>query len=516
LKLKHIALTLLSSALLLTGCTDKPYLPSKLDYNKMGLEKSDRNRVFYEIFVRSFSDSNGDGIGDIQGMTAKLDYLKDLGIEGIWLMPINPSPSYHGYDVTDYQNINKDYGTLDDFKTFVKEAHKRDMKVVIDFVVNHTSKEHPWFQKALDGDTAYRGYYNWATKKTDTTKLGDWNQNVWHGSGEDIYEGIFWDGMPDLNFENQKVRSEIINAGSFWLREMDVDGFRLDAAKHIYSDSEEKDHKWWKDFRSEMEKVKPDVFLVGEVWDNPSVVTPYFKNGLDSTFNFDLSEKLITSVQDESDAGIVSSLFDIRETYRLANKDYTDSIFITNHDMDRIMSQVSANKNHAKMAASLLLTLPGSPFIYYGEELGMEGVKPDENIREPFPWSESSSYNTGWMEPFYNIPGRNNTAKAQMKDESSLYHHYKTLIHVRRTSDALINGEIIDPDIIDYDFISFIRETKDESLLVIHNLTGKKKTIELNEKTKEYKNLYYSLDEKNELNKGKIKMEPYSTIILKK
>jgi glycosidase len=161
--------------------------------------------VFYEIFVRSFRDSDGDGIGDFNGIIEKLDYLEGLGIRGIWLMPINPSPSYHGYDVTDYYAVNPDYGTLEDFKRLLEEAHKRDIKIIIDFVMNHTSSKHPWFQQALTPGSPYHDWYVWS--ETDPGTLGPWGAKAWYrASNGQYYYAIFWDQMPDLNYENPAVR----------------------------------------------------------------------------------------------------------------------------------------------------------------------------------------------------------------------------------------------------------------------------------------------------------------------
>ncbi|MGK4567483.1 alpha-amylase family glycosyl hydrolase [Flavobacterium sp. 3HN19-14] len=239
--------------------------------------------VNYEIFVQSFADSNGDGIGDINGMTAKLDYLKDLGVEGIWLMPINPSPSYHKYDVTDYYGIHPDYGTIEDFKKFIAEAHKRNIKVIMDMVINHSSSKHPWFLDAKDNSNSpYRDYYVWTHKDDPQTQMaakiiaGDSdNRNRWNKvEGSDyLFYSYFGRNMPDLNYDSPKLREEMFKVGKFWLTEIGVDGFRLDAARHIFPDDRPTDnHKWWVYFRSEMQKANKEVYLVGEVWAPADVV----------------------------------------------------------------------------------------------------------------------------------------------------------------------------------------------------------------------------------------------------
>ncbi len=193
--------------------------------------------VSYEIFVQSFNDSNGDSIGDFNGVIQKLDYVKELGANAIWFMPIMPSPTYHKYDVTDYKAVHPDYGTMEDFKKLIEEAHKRDIKIVIDLIINHTSNQHPWFLESKSGrENPFRDYYVWAQKDTvaafldkKVITLDSDNIRQWHdpGTGKDFYYGFFWGGMPDLNFDNQKLREEIYDIGRFWLEEVGVDGFHF-------------------------------------------------------------------------------------------------------------------------------------------------------------------------------------------------------------------------------------------------------------------------------------------------
>ncbi|MDN4593318.1 alpha-amylase family glycosyl hydrolase [Polycladomyces subterraneus] len=246
-----------------------------------------------------------------------MDYLNDghprsgndLEVDGLWLMPITKSPSYHKYDVVDYYQVDPQYGTLEDFRRLIREAHKRGIKVIIDLVVNHTSNQHPWFVSASkDKNSPYRDYYIWADAETDIHEKVPWGQPVWHetypGSG-DYYYGLFWSGMPELNYDNPRVREEIIKIGKFWLKQ-GADGFRLDAAKYIYPDTlEAKNHEWWSQFRREMQKVKPNVYLVGEVWDAKERVAPYYGE-LDTLFNFDLSDRILQSLQQAQDAGIAA------------------------------------------------------------------------------------------------------------------------------------------------------------------------------------------------------------------
>ncbi len=484
--------------------------------------------VTYEIFVQSFYDTDGDGIGDLNGITEKLDYLKGLGIEALWLMPISPSPSYHKYDVTDYKDIHPDYGTKQDFKRLVKEAHDRNIKIVIDLVVNHTARDHPWFQEAIKNPKSkYRDYYVWAKRDSivqSMTKeeLQDDSDNPtnWHSvEGDDeLYFGYFWGGMPDLNFDNLAVQQEIFEIGRFWLQEMDVDGFRLDAAKHIFTDDRATDnHLWWITFRKEMRKAKPDVFLVGEVWSDAEEVAPYLE-GLPALFNFDVGRAITSAVLEEKPGDLVQRHKEIQEYYASINPDYIDAIFITNHDQNRIASEVNGDLNKARMAASLLLTLPGSPFIYYGEELGMLGRKPDENIREPFNWviDGTGTGETSWISPEYTTDTTVAPLIKQLEDSLSMYHHYRRFIDLRNNSAVLTYGsmepvEKNTPPAV----CAFLRIYDQDSLWVLHNLSRKEQELVVQEPFTKFKLPIFS-DGSHTIDTvtKKIVLPPYSSLIL--
>ncbi|QKS73237.1 alpha-amylase [Paenalkalicoccus suaedae] len=426
--------------------------------------------VYYEVFVRAFADSNGDGIGDLKGLTENLDYIKELGAEGIWLMPINPSPSYHGYDVTDYYGINEEYGTLDDFKELLRTAEEMDLKIIMDYVVNHSSYDHPWFMDAISNeDSDYRDWYIWADEETNLSERGEWGQSYWHGTAPNQYMSVFWDRMPDLNLDNEEVRQELIDIGDYWLS-MGVDGFRLDAAKHIFPSENEKSVAWWQEFRAEMEQRHEDVFLLGEVWDVPAVVGPYLDDALHATFNFNLAEELLSAARSERGSRLVSSHLAVLERYEEYSDTYIDATFLTNHDIDRVMSQLQGNEDRAKMAASLLLTLPGAPFVYYGEELGMEGRKPDEHIREPFIWGEGEK-ETDWIAARHPLEEDKSVA-SQMEEEGSMWRHYQTWMHLRRQQEALLTGDLEEAPTENENVISFKRESEDQSLYVYHNMSS--------------------------------------------
>ncbi|HNP17806.1 MAG TPA: alpha-amylase family glycosyl hydrolase [Fulvivirga sp.] len=456
--------------------------------------------IAYEIFVQSFYDSNGDGIGDIPGMTAKLDYLKELNVDAVWLMPIMPSPSYHKYDVVDYKGIDPAYGTMDEFKQFVTEAHSRNIKVIIDFIINHTSSQHPWFKNAKTGpDSKYRDYYVWANKdsiaqqiaKKETSFDSD-NITQWHAvEGDtlaDHYYGFFYGGMPDLNFDNPTVRNEIYSIGRYWLQDVGVDGFRMDAAKHIYPDDRAEDnHAFWTEFKQEMQKIKPDVYIVGEVWANAKTQAPFVK-GFSALFNFDLAfsilesvnrEKVVTASIDkhgwqiDSTQSFINKIVSNDNIYQDVNPYYTDAIFLSNHDQNRAMSVLGNNTEKAKLAAAIMLTLPGTPYIYYGEEIGMKGMKPDENIREPFLWEPYNNDigRTKWITPVYSTDSTLNPLSIQKLDSNSLFSYYQKMISVRIEQPILALGDISQLTLDNKNLLVYLRHYKGDTLVVIHNLS---------------------------------------------
>ncbi len=485
------------------------------------------NGISYEIFVLSFCDFDGDGKGDIKGMTSKLDYLKDLGVEAVWLMPINPSPSYHKYDVTDYYAIHPDYGTMDDFKTFVREAHKRNIKVVIDMVLNHCSSKHPWFIDAAKNENSpYRDYFVW-THKDDpqvkpfagNTNEDSRNRNRWNKvEGSDyLYYSYFGGHMPDLNFDSPKLREEIFKVGRYWFTEIGIDGFRLDAARHIFPDERAKESQaWWVYFLNEMRKVKKDVYLVGEVWASTNVVAPYLK-GIPALFNFDLASAIRKAVNEERADSLAIKLKVIEDFYTTINPDFIDATFLTNHDQNRIMSSVENDMNKARIAAAILFTLPGSPYLYYGEEIGMRGKKPDEFIREPFLWDtkEKDKGRAKWVTPRYNTDSTIVPAALQMKDNNSLFNYYKNFIAFRNNSKALTFGLLQPVDLGIKEVCAFQRIFENENLLVLHNLSNADVTISLPENLNGYNTISFKTGNSHVKNKT-VLLAAYSTLIIRK
>ena len=426
-----------------------------------------RTTVFYEIFVRSFCDSNGDGIGDFNGITAKLDYLKNLGVGGIWLMPINPSPSYHGYDVTDYYSVNPQYGTMDDFKNLLAQAHARGIKVIIDLVLNHTSSLHPFFVDANNNpQSPYRDYYVWST-----TSLG----SNWYTGNSGYYYARFGGDLPDLNYKNPAVTAEMDKVVSFWLKDIGIDGFRVDAVKHLIEEWPKTEdtpstHAWLKNFYKFYKSLNPHSYTVGEIFGAGAFgAKGYTGDQLDQIFNFELANGISASAYGGSNSSIDSAIS--FATGDLPSGNY--ATFLSNHDQKRIMSVLTGNVGKAKVAASLLLTLPGTPFIYYGEEIGMEGDKPDENIRRPMQWSgdANAGFTTGtpWRAPGDNYLQFN--VANETNDPGSLLSHYSALISLRNRYPALSIGSVIPVATANTGVYAALRTTNDQTILILINLT---------------------------------------------
>ncbi len=469
-------------------------------------------RVFYEIFVQSFYDTDRNGIGDLNGVTAKLDYLQDLGINGIWLLPVHPSPTYHKYDVVDYYEIHPDYGTMEDMKVLLAEAHKRDILILIDMVVNHSSNRHYCFMEARKGkDNPYRDYYVWSSDSlVHRQEPFHWHEN---GGDREKYYGFFWKAMPDLNFDNPQVREEMKKIGEFWLTEVGVDGFRLDAIKYIYPDSlSQRNVKWWQEYRSHLETTGEDFFLVAEIWDESAYIGSFLNRGVHSAFNFDLSFSIEEMLTERQDPGIACLLDEIHRGYQSVSDSYYDAIFLKNHDQDRIMSLLT-DPRQAKLAASILFTLPGIPFIYYGEEIAMLGMKPDEYIREPLIWDLPGldPGQTSWIEPHYSTPDKITPVKQQLEDPASLLTHYKKMIALRKENKILAEGSIRSLDHIPDHLCAYAVNCTDSEILVIHNLTDE--TVELDARLLNARGNVLCLSGSYTENTDNLKLDPFGTLV---
>ncbi|TNF06594.1 MAG: hypothetical protein EP317_06265, partial [Bacillota bacterium] len=399
-------------------------------------EENPTNDVYYQMFVRSFADSDDDGIGDLNGITANLDYLEDLGITALWLLPINPSPSYHGYNITDYYDIESDYGTLEDFQNLIDEAAARNIKIVIDLVINHTSDQHPWFISAQQSvNSPYRNYYIWNNNQAFESFVG---------------------GMKDLNFNNEEVKDEVKDIMDFYL-EMGVHGFRIDAAKHLLEGGNVSINNSLLlfEFNAHIKENYPHSFIVSEVFDYYYTVLSDYYIGSDSVFNFYMASNVWDKIGNGNSRYMFSSnLEKAYDSYRDIRPDFVDSPFIGNHDLDRIASTQGFNgassQEKLKLAASVLLTLPGSPFIYYGDEIGMKGyryegtnipgygVVYDEYRRQPLLWG-NSDIQTTWL-PSDGSNANTPNILIQQNDENSLFRHYQTMIGLRKDNPALMFG----------------------------------------------------------------------------
>ena len=442
-----------------------------------------KNTITYEIFVRSFYDADGDGIGDFRGVAEKVDYLKSLNVGTVWLMPIMESTTYHGYDVVDYQSVNPDYGTMEDFEYMLGVLHDNGIRVILDFVANHTSSSNAWFKEALaDKDSKYRDYY--FIPEEEKTEDG------WRKAENGLYYyGLYDSIMPDLNYANKNVWEDMKANAGFWL-DKGVDGFRLDGANNIDEDAAVT-HAWWQDFTTYVKSKNPAAFIVGENWiTTMKELAPYFAD-MDSSFNFDaanLIEEMARGVQTD----IVKHLNEGHAYYEeSANttpsvpKVTIDSVMINNHDMDRIASR-AGTKEQAKLAAALQFTLPGTPYIYYGDELGQLGEKPDDNRREPFDWyasaqGEGMTQMTGdkWMSPMkYTLPDDGISYEEEKDDPGSVYSYYKKLTDIRAQYPMLYTGDYGSVGMNDGLYSYTVSEDGvGQKLFAVHNLTGEAKKL---------------------------------------
>lgn len=485
-KLIAILLTISIMSGSLTGCAA---LKAK--------EPDDNYRVFYEVFVRSFADGNGDQIGDLSGATQKIAYFKELGATGVWLMPIMPSDTYHKYDVNDYKAVDPEYGTLEDFKTFVKTCHKNGIRVVIDMVLNHTSDTNEWFTKACeylrslpDGEEPsadkcpYFDYYNFSKEKID--------QTYYPVSGTDYYyEGSFWEEMPDLNLACKPLMDEIYDIFDFWI-DLGVDGFRMDAVSHYSETDVEFNIKTVGQMYAHCKEKNPEFYMVNEVWASETTIAQYYKAGMPSNFNFDLAGaegKIIKAARGNCKAEkLAEAMVTYESDFAKENPSYIDAPFITNHDMGRVANALMSDAASIKFAGGLNLIMRGSPFIYYGEEIGMKskGDK-DENKRLAMPWAAESSQN-GWEFMCNNpsdadsgIEQNLGTVYSQSKDVNSILGYYKNAIKIRHENPAIARGKTDILASFEDGNVAVIKRTFEEKTNIIVINTGEAATVDFNE-----------------------------------
>lgn len=408
--------------------------------------------IGYEIFIRSFADSNDDGIGDFKGIAQKVDYFKMLGVDLIWLTPHFKSPSYHGYDIIDYFDTNSSFGSLDDFKYMVDTLHANGIKLIIDLPLNHVSDRHPWFKAAMQGEKPYEDYFLWAQPHFNLTEKRHWDEELlWHTRNGKTYYGVFGGSSPDLNYENPEVVRKSLEILEFWLK-LGVDGFRFDAAKHIYDYDivdgkfrydHDKNVGYWKLVMEKAKEVKgQDIFAVTEVWDDPEIVDRYATT-IGCSFNFYFTEAIRESVQH-------GSVYKIVDCFQrtLIKKPYKPSNFTGNHDMHRL-AQILTQEEQRKVFFGLLMTTPGVPFIYYGDELGMKGAYDStftEDVIEPLPWyaSLSGDGQSFWKAVRFNRAFTGVSVEEQLNREGSLLREVIQWANFRKENPWLENAWIED------------------------------------------------------------------------
>ena len=442
--------------------------------------------VVYEIFVRSFHDSDGDGIGDLRGVRDRLPYLASLGVTGIWLTPIHPSPSYHGYDVTDYREVHPEFGTVNDFVELADAAGELGMDVIVDLVVNHTSVEHPWFRAALAGDPTYRDWYVWRDEPAETSVIG--GGPAWHPAGGAHYLGLFWSGMPDLNHRNPAVTQEMVEIARFWL-EHGADGFRVDAIQHIVEDGDAYANTaanlaWVAAFGDSIGAATPGGYLIGETWtQTPTIVRYHEAAGLDMSLNFPLYDAIRASVAGRTAGPLATAL---AQDARLYPPDAAYGTFLGNHDHVRAATTLSPlvrDERRLALAAGLLMTLPGTPFLYYGEEIGMPNGPgtSDPEKRTPMRWTEGpgAGFTSGRPWHPFSTDDPAISVAAQEGVPGSLLETYRSLIAMRRAHPALDRGATDVLEGAPSGVLGFVRSHGAERIAVLANLAGRATQLDL-------------------------------------
>ena len=496
-----LLLVLCMTAALLCGCQNTAETAEPVVFDV----RDDAYNLYYEIFVGSFYDSDDDGMGDLQGIIEKMDYLNDgdyasedsLHVGGVWLMPIMPSPTYHKYDITDYYNVDPDYGTLEDFQQLADLFAERGVELIIDMPVNHSSNCHPWFisarqsiaiepcgeevctsEKLCREHNIYCQYYNFSQER------GQGYQPV-PGADGWYYEAQFGDHMPDLNLDSEAVREEIINICKFWL-DMGISGFRLDTVTNYYTNSMSASGDFLGWLYDELKAYKEDVYLVGEVWKSDIEIANYYEaSGIPSLFNFPFSSTgtLMKSVRNGSGSVLADRIISWNQT--VSGYGGIDAPFLSNHDQTRSAGSIPGLEGK-KQAAAVYLLMPGNPFIYYGEEIAMSGGNDsDPHKRAPMVWSLTDG--TGLC----NVPEGTTKVREvdagvdeQLEDPDSLLRFYVSAIQIRNQWAALARGEVNGSVYSSDDesmkgLCAYTVTYEGATLTVMHNLGEDTLTIEL-------------------------------------
>ncbi len=564
-----------------------------MDHNGHWWQKS----VVYQIYPRSFMDSNGDGIGDLQGIIGKLDYLRNLGVDVIWLSPFYASPNAdNGYDISDYQKIMEEFGTMEDFDELLKEAHQRNLKIIIDMVVNHSSDEHEWFKKSKAGIEPYRNYYIWR-KGVDGKEPNNWRSNfsgsAWTYSEErqEYYLHLFHKKQPELNWQCAELRNEIYRMMNWWL-DKGVDGFRLDVINYIGKNPEFPDgvigkdglgdfvpyavnlpisHDYIKEMNSQVWHNREGILTVGETpfasTDDAAQYSCLDNTELNMVFQFEHMD--LDNAEDGSkwsDRRI--PLLELKRSFsnwqrKLYGKAW-NSLYWCNHDQPRVVSRLGNDTDEtwwnksAKMLATCLHFMQGTPYVYQGEELGMTNYpfsdirdfrdvesinayheyteilhvdndkmisylrnKSRDNARTPMQWDETdeAGFTTGvpWMPVNPNYKRIN--AAAQIGDEDSVYNYYRKLISLRKEYPIIVNGdfELVGED--NADVFAYLRHWKDQILWVACNFTDRmQKIVSPSSNRAEYRKWHVICDNYSPsgypFEKGQIELRPYEAVAI--
>lgn len=423
-------------------------------------EINDNYRTMYEIFPISFADSDGDGNGDLQGIIDKLGYIDDLNFTGLWLTPICTSPTYHKYDVIDYKSIDPVLGTINDFDNLVKECHERDITIILDLVLNHTSNENPWFKEACIShargriDDKYYNYYNFDSIESGEAIPSGWDRNPYDKNS--IYECRFWSGMPDLNLqailddEECNLAKDIEDIIKFWLIDHDVDGFRLDAVTSYFTGSQADNKKFLTWLNKTIKKYKEDAYVVGEAsWDsNSNENADYQESGIDSFFEFanaNASGYIGSAVKQQNASKVYSAL---KNNEAIANGGI-EAVFVSNHDTGRMVGAVAGRTslNNAKFGFGILQLLKGTTTVYYGDEIGMavssNATNNDPNKRLPIDWGDEYNCKNpeGTIAFKYEDCYPYGSVKEQQKDSNSLNNYVKKANLLRKEFKSLARGD---------------------------------------------------------------------------
>jgi glycosidase len=487
--------------------------------------------TFYEIYMPSFKDGNGDGMGDFAGITSKLDYLKDLGIDGLWLTPFYPSPKVdNGYDISDYQSIDPAYGTMEEFELFIKEAHQRGIKVIADLVLNHTSSAHQWFQESKSSkDHPKRDWYIWRDEPNNWESFFGGTAWEYDKTTKQYYYHAFAKEQVDLNWANPEVKAAMFDVMKFWL-EKGVDGFRLDVINFLKindqfvdnpfdAEKQEQDHVYDKDQEGILDIIAeissfvhqyPDKFLVGEVGsEDLDILKLYSGLGkLDVVFNFNIG-----SIAEFDPERLYQQLADTEAAY---DSTQVPTLFFGSHDMSRFISRFGGDEDRAKLIATLMLTARGVPFIYFGDEIGMrdwiteeiakmkdvQGImgyqlalvagksneealviandKSRDKSRTPMQWDRSEYVGFSEQKPWISVP--NNAARINVEDQQnkpeSMLSFYKSLLRLRKEHPAFTLGTY---ESLRYEdgLMTFVRKSESEQILVALNFSDLPKTIDM-------------------------------------